>query len=177
MRRTVIYGVVAFAALGTATTAAQASPRPVSVKQSITQHTGSATTLETLSATRATSPFGPDATGPGGVITCTMNVQYPHKSTHVPGTINIEVIATCVGGDPNELSVTASLYQPPPLKTIVGKTSTVYERPTASSNAANTGCYSGTYQGHGAINVIFPAGYEPNPQQGSENGKAIKITC
>ena len=127
----------------------------------------------TLTATR--SAAAPNSPGAAGVtITCTLNAgQYPHKSTHVPGTVNYVATASC---DAPVVSVTvAATLQPPiPYAPIHGQpgSGTI----SAQSNAAKA-CTNGNYYGYATMTVVFPPGYTPNPQTTNGTSPTKDIVC
>jgi hypothetical protein len=128
----------------------------------------------TVTATRVSTGFGPDAT-PDATITCALNVsQYPHNSGHVPGTINVVETAACTAPVP-KVTVTAYLYTPIPRPTVKGATAT--GTLSVSSNAATTYCANGTYQGYGYMTVTFPPGYAPPTAALGKLGPTAAITC
>lgn len=107
------------------------------------------------------------ASGSVGGAICTLNVQYPHKSTHVPSTINVIGGVSCTGTPPAKMSLTISLYKwghCTPTCTwytiAVGATKTNYNSSTISANAAGP-CVNGTYEGYGNATITAPPGSTP----------------
>lgn len=100
----------------------------------------------------------------------------PHKSTHVPGTINVIVNVTCT--EPvTQITIRGGFYYNGAL-TYVGPSKSFSGKATASTNAA-VPCKSGYYQGYISYSVKFPPGYEPPTGGGSgaDNPNVVKITC
>lgn len=116
----------------------------------------------------------PGQTGAAAVITCTPNVQSPHNSTHVPGTVNVVVTLSCTGAVPR-IGIRAALYRSGNLVKDSG-TKNVYGARSAQNNAAET-CHRATYQGWMSYVVQFPAGYVPPTGASSGFGPTRAITC
>jgi hypothetical protein len=108
------------------------------------------------------------------VITCTPNVQNPHNSTHVGGTVNVVVTLSCTGVVPY-ISIRAALYRNGALVKDSGAKA-VYGSSFAQNNAA-VACSSATYQGWMSYYVEFPAGYSPPSGASSGFGNSVPITC
>lgn len=123
-----------------------------------------------------TSWQGPSShqTAVGDVITCIPNVEYPHNSSHVNGTVNVVVTIGCTKVVP-EISIRAALY----FNGLLGAESTghnVFGNNFAQDNAA-VPCQNGTYQGWMSYVVFFPPGYTPPTGSSSGFGAAVTITC
>ena len=103
-----------------------------------------------------------------------MNTQYPHKSTHVPGTVNVVTVVTCTAPVP-QINIRAALYRNGILVKDSGQKA-VYNSPSAQNNAAVT-CSNGSYQGWGSFGVLFPPGYVPQTGTGSDWGSVASTTC
>jgi len=108
------------------------------------------------------------------VITCTPNVQNPHNSTHVGGTVNVVVTLSCTSAVPY-ISIRAALYRNGALVKDSGAKA-VYGSAFAQNNAAVT-CSSATYQGWMSYYVEFPPGYSPASGASSGFGNSVYITC
>ena len=113
-------------------------------------------------------------TAAASIITCYPNVQNPHKSTHVPGTVNVVVTLTCTAPVP-QINSRAALYRNGRLVKDSGQKS-VYNTSFASHNAA-TACVSGWHQGWMSYGVLFPPGYSPPTGASSGFGNSVYITC
>lgn len=116
------------------------------------------------------------APGPGTsplLITCTLRVDNPHNSTHVPGAVNVVATALCssavssinmlVGMALNGVEITRSSF---------GNSGSAF----LQGNAAAP-CVSGTYQGAAAATVTFPPGYVPSTSTMNANSARLPIGC
>lgn len=139
---------------------------------SVTPPTNSITTATWPSLTATSST--PGQFGAAAVITCTPNVQSPHNSTHVPGTVNVVVTLSCTAPVPY-ISIRAALYRSGSLVKDSGAKS-VYGARSAQNNAAEP-CHGATYQGWMSYVVQFPAGYVPPTGASSGFGPTRAITC
>jgi hypothetical protein len=118
------------------------------------------------------------------IIECTPDVQYPHESRHVSGTVNVVVTVTCtIPGTTSQVKIPqiqiqaallysptstapaewtqADVVQPQPSPKIV------YAQSFAQTNASTT-CKVGTYVGWMRYWATFPPGY--NPPVDGDNG-------
>jgi hypothetical protein len=105
---------------------------------------------------------------------CATRVQHPHKSTHVPGNVNVVVTLFCTAQVP-QINIRAALYRNGSLVRDSGQKS-VYNVSYAAHNAA-TPCVSGWYQGWMSYSVLFPPGYSPPTGASSGFGNSVYITC
>ena len=94
---------------------------------------------------------------PLDIITCTGKIDNPHKSSHVPGTVNVEASVTCTA-PVSALSMQTGLYRN---GILVGSYSNGNTGSPVLAGAFATPCVKGTYIGAAAVNVIFPPGYLP----------------
>jgi hypothetical protein len=108
------------------------------------------------------------------VIVCTPNVQNPHNSSHVNGTVNVVVTLSCTSVVP-QINIRAALYFNGLLVRDSGQR-TVNNSNFAQNNAA-VPCRNGTYQGWMSYGVLFPPGYVPPTGASSGFGNAVSITC
>lgn len=108
------------------------------------------------------------------VITCTGQAQYPHKSSHVPGTVNVVATVSCTAAV-TSIGIRAALYRNGALVKDSGA-KYVYGTSFAQNNAAET-CHNATYQGWMSFTVTFPPGYSPATGAGSDWGSSVSITC
>ncbi|MFJ2607300.1 hypothetical protein ACIO13_20330 [Streptomyces sp. NPDC087425] len=122
-----------------------------------------------ITATRSTG-----AQQAADVITCTPQVQRPHNSSHVRGTVNVVVTMKCTK-PVARIAIRAALYRNGGLVKDSG-TKTFTNSASAQNNAA-VACSSATYQGWMSYVVNFPAGYTPPSRSGSGFGSAVNITC
>ena len=106
------------------------------------------------------------------VITCTLTVHNPHKSSHVPGTIEVTSQVQCTA----------------PVAKIVQKLGLYRTHLVGWNSDSNTGvavhkikttapCLNGSYDALGLATVYFPPGY--NPPSGSLGAwsPAVSIVC
>lgn len=118
----------------------------------------------------ATNIFGP---APADIITCTVNVQNPHNSSHVHGTVNTISTILCTGAM-SELAQYVGLYYN---NVLVG------EKYNSNSGSASltgnfaTPCKSGTYIGASSWLEVAPAGYYPPYSEGVAYSNVVKIVC
>lgn len=118
----------------------------------------------------------PQATGRASVesvITCTLQINNPHKSTHVPGTINVTATWGC-SSIVAELDIEIYLYLG---GILVGDGSSSGEATANLQANAYSGCTSGTYQGIADGRVVFPAGYTPPTQFTTVHSGSVFISC
>jgi hypothetical protein len=163
---------LAVAVVGVTVGAANASAQTRTPTPSVPHtRTGVAAHPPAITAVRTTAPGRLAAQD---TITCTPNVQNPHNSTHVPGTVNVVATFSCTA-PVTELNVDAALYRNGVLVAESG-----YNSVTGSSYAQNNAaepCNNATYQGWGGFYVIFPPGYEPPAGSTSGFGNPAAITC
>ncbi len=124
----------------------------------------------TISASRTWS-LGDAATQ--SVINCDIAVYSPHKSTHVPGTINVVATVIC-DAVVVSLSLDVYLYRG---STLVGDGSNYNEARSAVQANAYSGCTSGTYHGEAFGFIVFPAGYTPWSASGWVYSPSVHIGC
>jgi hypothetical protein len=115
------------------------------------------------------------AQGPGiqAVITCAITVQNPHKSSHVPGTVNVISRVQCTAPVAG-IAEAVGLYRNLAL--------------VSSNSASNTGvaalqvntttpCVNGNYDALGLATVYFPPGYSPPSGSIGAWSNMVTITC
>ncbi|MEU7134879.1 hypothetical protein [Streptomyces sp. NPDC046261] len=108
------------------------------------------------------------------VIRCTGQVQRPHNSTHVPGTVNVVVTVSCTAPVP-EITTRAALYKNGQL---VKQSTLRTQRNTASGqNNAAVRCSPGNYRGWMYFKVVFPPGYRPPTGSGNGLGQEVALGC
>jgi hypothetical protein len=146
---------------GTAVANAQTSPRPSPAARTVhpsalvtrfTMPAGAAAVQRSFAAGRV------EIVKPRqSVIVCTINVQFPHKSSHVPGTVNEVATVTCTS-PVSELALNVGMYFNGVLKV-----SLPFDNAGSAFIQGNvaTPCVSGTYVGTADAAVLFPPGYEP----------------
>ncbi|HLJ98374.1 MAG TPA: hypothetical protein VKU39_00545 [Streptosporangiaceae bacterium] len=94
---------------------------------------------------------------PLSVITCTLAIQYPHKSTHVPENVNVVGTITC-SAPVSELAIDVGLYFNNVL--VAQGSNNNFGSAFLQGNAAKL-CVNGSYRGGDTGAVLFPPGYEP----------------
>lgn len=146
--------------------AAASDDSAASAPQSVTVLTGPAIV--------ATSGYAQGQVSAADTITCTPQVQYPHKSTHVPGTVNVVVTLSCTK-PVTRISIRAALYRNGNLVKDSGAKN-VYGASFAQNNAAEP-CHTATYTGWMSYFVNFPPGYTPPTGSSSGFGPSRPITC
>jgi hypothetical protein len=118
------------------------------------------------------------SSGPSGAqvaqqtITCTLSIDNPHKSTHVPTTVNVVAHWVCTA-PVSSLSMTVRLFRG---STQVGQgSSSNAGRATLNGNAA-ANCVNGTYHGTATGTVVFPPGYTPSSSTLNVTSNTVSIT-
>jgi hypothetical protein len=118
---------------------------------------------------------------PNATITCGLNVQNPHNSTHVPETINVVATINCnVAAASLSLSVTLwkSFCDPQCQQEPYGATGTAGNTGKASIQANSAGpCTSGDYFGVASGEVVAPPGFTPPEGPVSGQSPTVSITC
>ncbi|MEU7555099.1 hypothetical protein AB0B01_22620 [Streptomyces sp. NPDC044571] len=108
------------------------------------------------------------------VIRCEGQVQRPHNSTHVPGTVNVVVTVSCTAPVP-EITTRAALYKNGQL---VNQSALRTQRNTRSGqNNAAVRCSPGNYRGWMYFKVVFPPGYRPPTGSGNGLGEEVALSC
>ncbi len=137
-----------------------------------------------FSATRPTTGSGNASTKavvPNTVITCNLNVQNPHNSTHVGGTINVVATIGC-NVPAASLSIAVTLWKsvcdPGCQQVPYGATGTNSNAGSASIQANSAAaCTSGDYFGVASGEIVSPPGYTPPSGSVSGQGATVSITC
>jgi len=115
-----------------------------------------------------------DAAGvPLNTITCTGQIDNPHKSSHVPGTVNVEASVHCTA-PVFSLNMQTGLYRN---GILVGSYSNGNTGSSVLAGAFATPCVKGTYIGAAAINVVFPPGYIPPAGGFIVESPPVAISC
>jgi hypothetical protein len=106
-------------------------------------------------------------------IWCNVRVDYPHNSSHVDGTVNVQSQVTC---DATVIGITLLLQL-------------YYNGSVAHSNInENAGqaslynqvaapCVNGSWQAHAEAQVFFPPGVTPPSAYQSQDSPPISIDC
>jgi hypothetical protein len=101
-------------------------------------------------------------------------VQQPHKSTHVPGTINVVAVVACTSRVPS-LAVRVALYRN--FRLVKMSATRSFRNTRLGANNAAVACRNGRYRGVAVFAVVFPAGFTPPTAVGRGGGDARRITC
>lgn len=108
------------------------------------------------------------------VIRCEGQVQRPHNSTHVPGTVNVVVTVSCTARVP-QITTRAALYKNGQL---VNQSALRTQSNTAGGqNNAAVRCSPGNYRGWMYFKVVFPPGYQPPTSSTNGFGQEVPISC
>jgi hypothetical protein len=110
----------------------------------------------------------------GDVIVCVPNVQLPHNSKHVPGTINVVTTVACTK-PVKSLAVRTGLYRNRKRVKISG--TRYFPGSRFGVNNAAMRCRPGTYSGAVSWTVRFPPRYVPSVQTKLAWGNMRKLTC
>lgn len=127
----------------------------------------------TITATKDDSRQG-GRSAQAAPITCTMYVDNPHRSTHVPGNVNVISRIECT-------SVVARLWIEPvtlyrnftPIAS--GSNYNMGQR-RIQANAANT-CVSANHFGRAQGGVVFPPNYNPAGGSYAVQGQTVFVLC
>lgn len=178
VRRSICVAVVGVAVfLGTLGAALAA---PISAGAATSRVAAAPTTPDILAANLPASGVGSSiatnsyaVAAPADVITCTVNVQNPHNSSHVHGTVNTISTIACTGAM-SELAQYVGLYYN---NVLVGEK--YYSNGGVASLTGNfaTPCKSGTYIGASSWLEVPPPGYEPPYSKGVSYSNVVKIVC
>ncbi|MEV6600112.1 hypothetical protein AB0M36_25150 [Actinoplanes sp. NPDC051346] len=106
-------------------------------------------------------------------IICDLRVDYPHKSSHVPGTVNVV-------GNVNCTAPVSAIYMAVGLArngSLVSVTN--YSNSGQASLRGNTAtaCVNGAYQGVESVTVVFPPGFTPPTASGTALSPGVSIVC
>ncbi len=109
----------------------------------------------------------------GNVITCVLQVNNPHQSSHVLGAVNVTATWTCT--EPvSYLSLTVDLFWQG-LQYASG-TAEAGGRAYIQGNAA-TGCIPGYWHATASGTVVFPPGYQPQSSFLAVQSPTVLISC
>jgi len=111
-------------------------------------------------------------------IICYLNVQNPHKSTHVPENVNVVATVSC-NLPPAALALTVALYYWTGSSwVLVGIPGQVvnYGRSFIQANSATT-CRNGLYEGAAAAEAVAPPGYVPPVAYADGYSAPVPVTC
>ena len=160
---------VASAVIGLLLTVFAVAPAAASTGSAVVSAAGHGSALAAVHSAK-----GAGTAAAADVITCTPNVQNPHNSSHVNGTVNVVVTLSCTA-PVTYISIRAALYRNGSLVKDSGS-KTVYGTSSAQNNAAEP-CHNATYQGWMSYYVQFPPGYTPPSGSSQGFGNAVAIVC
>jgi hypothetical protein len=106
------------------------------------------------------------------IITCSLTIDYPHESSHVPATVNVVAHWSCTSAVAS-LSMSVQLFYAG-LQIGSGRASNTGQA-SLNGNAAATGCISGYYSGAVVGSVVFPPGYSGSGSR--SNSSEAYVTC
>jgi hypothetical protein len=156
----------ALLALATAVTVFVAFPAvPAAASTDATSASGTVT--QTFTATRGAGSLAAD------VITCTAQANYPHNSSHVPGTVNAVITTSCTKPE-TQIEGIMSLYRNNVF--VASGDNTTTGSASMNMNAA-TPCVNGSYHSEGGVSVTFPPGYTPPFADLWPVSATVSITC
>lgn len=121
----------------------------------------------------SSSPAQTSTVAPAATITCTLQVNYPHKSTHVPGMVNVTATLRCTA-PVSSLSMVVGLYRNGSLVSS-NRVSNAGSAFLAGNSA--TPCVSATYVGAARGGIVFPPGFSPPSGTVYAQSPAIGIRC
>lgn len=125
---------------------------------------------ESITLTISSTSYG---IGIQNTIWCSINVQNPHKSSHVPGTVNVISRVDCTAPVAS-ISEGVWLYRDGALVSSRGARN--YGVAALQVNTT-TACVNGNYVGEGLATVYFPAGYYPPAGTIGMTTLPVPITC
>jgi hypothetical protein len=129
-------------------------------------------TSDTVALASAAASHGASVS-PNATITCKVQIQNPHNSSHVRGTVNVVTTVKCTARVA-DIKLNVQLYHNGRQVAARG-----FNRAGVSSlqgNAAHA-CASGSYQGRAQVTVAFPPGYKPPVERASVASRTVNIHC
>lgn len=130
------------------------------------------------SASRNAAPSirpGTGALSPDASTTCTLSIDNPHHSTHVPGTANVETHVSCTA-PVSSIDLVIYLFD---LTRGRAEEDEFYNAGEASldGNVAIDPCISGDYEGLAETTVTWPPGFTPSPQTWDVESPIVAVPC
>jgi hypothetical protein len=126
---------------------------------------------QSASASLSQRGSGP-ASAEQSTITCTLSIDNPHKSTHVPTTVNVVAHWVCTA-PVSSLSMTVRLFRG---STQVGQGSSSNSGQATLNGNAAANCVNGSYHGTATGTVVFPPGYTPSSSTLNVTSNTVSIT-
>ena len=112
-------------------------------------------------------------------ILCDVNAQYPHYSTHVPGTVNVVWKTTCRSNQPEaraaDIHMRVAIYRNG--TKVDERSDNAADTNQAQENAADPTCHNNAfYKSWGAVEVWPPPGFYPSFSRisGFANGRHVQ---
>jgi hypothetical protein len=110
-------------------------------------------------------------------INCTLNVQYPHASSHVGGTVNDIATVTC-NAPISALQTTLALYYWSGSTWVLANFSSNGNFGQASlTTQVAAACVSGIWVGEATAYGVAPPGYYPPTASDTEVSPEVSISC
>ena len=106
-------------------------------------------------------------------ITCNLRVDYPHNSSHVDGTVNVESQVTC-DSPVSGITLLIQLYYN---GSVAGSNINQNAGEASLYNQVAAPCVNGGWQAHAEALVEFPPGTTPPSAYDSEDSPPISIDC
>lgn len=116
------------------------------------------TATSTVTAVRSGTSAGGASPADAVTITCTLQQNNPHESTHVPGTVNAIARVDCTAPVAS-LNISSGIYLSglPVAANSTGNAGLA----SASVQVNTTQCINGSYVASGDVFVVFPPGFTP----------------
>lgn len=112
------------------------------------------------------------------ITTCEGKINYPHASSHYPGTVNVTDYITCSNRVARIVLRTYLRQRFDDVYGTVGEGATTdYGAIAASGNAASRNCVNTQYYGEGTVTVTSPPGYSPTTIQQTAYSPYQTISC
>jgi hypothetical protein len=165
--------VAVLAATLGAALAAPASAGPVTARVAAAAAPTRPHALPAVLPSAGLGPATQTAIAPADVITCTVNVQNPHNSSHVGGTVNVISTILCTGAMSGLAQYVGLYYN----NVLVGEAYNSNSGVASLTGNFATACKSGTYVGASSYLEVAPAGYVPAYTEGEANSNVVSITC
>lgn len=158
---------------GTASYASNPAQNP-SLRESAPTKAGTVTTKSsTITVSRTSSSNAVAQPSAGGSFTCSLNTDYAHSSTHVPGTVNVEATVSCQQ-PVSAINMTVTLNRDN--TNVSSNNCPNVGRSSLTCNAAEL-CHSGAlYYGISSATITPPPGYTVNRDL-SSNGAQMPVFC
>ena len=129
----------------------------------------------TITAVLKSKGGGPQPAVTVGSITCTHSIGNPHKSTHVPSTVNVVSKIVC-SAPVGALSINPiNLYRN--FSLVATGTNFNQGKAIIQANAATNGCIPANYDGQSTATILFPPGFSPQTWSGRVSSNLVFVSC